>query len=47
MTDMSIETAVFTGMGIIVLWGLIMLLIAAASTKKSRSVNTPEKLSRP
>jgi|GEM_PF-4219830 len=44
---MSIETAVFSGMGLIVLWGLVMLWIAANSAHKSRSVNTPENLSQP
>lgn len=43
---MSIETAVFSGMGLIVLWGLVMLWIAANAARKSRSVNTPENLYR-
>jgi hypothetical protein len=46
MIDMSIETAVFSGMGLIVLWGLVMLWIAANSAHKSRSVNASENQSR-
>jgi hypothetical protein len=33
MIDMSIETAVFSGMSLIVLWGLVMLWIAANSAQ--------------
>ena len=42
---MSIETAAFAGMSLVVLWGLVVLLIAAISSKRPRPTDTPEKLS--
>jgi hypothetical protein len=44
---MSIETAVFTGMSIVALWGVAVLLIAAISSKRSRPTGSPGKLSHP